>query len=221
MSRLVAFGCSNTWGEGLPDTWNAGDEGRWQGQPSKFAWPQPLADKMNLECVNMGEGGVSNKYIANLIAETEFQQDDIVVVLWTYFTRSCVFQDDGSVRRILVQDISCLGMPTDHRKWNKIYYKNFYTDQEAIKDGYFRANFAKLYLDSIGIKNYHYTCVDSGTQPTGPSSIKPAPKWSCIDFPDIKFINLDTALDEMHPGINSQKRLAIDIYKDLNKNYDI
>jgi len=219
MGRLVTFGCSNTYGEGLPDTWNT--TWRWEGQPSKFAWPQVLADKMNLECVNMGEGGVSNKYIANLIAETEFQQDDIVVVLWTYFSRSCVFQDDGSVKRIMVQDIPNKNMPKQHRNWNKIYYKDFYTDQEAIKDGYFRANFAKLYLDSIGIKNHHYTCSESNTQPTGPRSIKPAPTWSCIDFPDIRFKLKDRALDGMHPGVLSQEQLAIDIYKDLNKSYDI
>ena len=219
MSRIIAFGCSNTWGEGLPDTWNAGDEGRWRGQPSKFAWPQILADKMNLECVNIGEGGVSNKYIANLIAETEFQQDDIVVVLWTYFSRSCVFAEDGSVRRLMSQDISNNNISKNDRKWNKIYYNKFYTDQDAIKDGYFRANFAKLYLDSIGIKNYHYTCFEQ--QSIGPSSIKPAPKWSCIDFPDIRFTPSDVALDRLHPGIRSQHQMAMDIYEDLKTNYDV
>jgi len=219
MNKLIAFGCSNTYGEGLQDTWNTGDSRRWHGQPSKFAWPQLLADKMNLECVNMGEGGVSNKYIANLIAETEFQQDDIVVVLWTFFSRSCFFQDDGSVRRIMVQDISNKIMPRDRRKWNKIYYDKFYTDQDAIQDSYFRVNFAKLYLDSIGIKNHHYTCFEK--ERTGLRSIKPAPKWSCIDFPDIRFNGIDKALDGMHPGVLSQEQLAIDIYEDLGTNYDV
>ena len=212
--RLVAFGCSNTYGEGLPDSWNTGDERRWKGYPSKFAWPQVLAEKMNLECVNLGRSASSNKFISNLIAETDFRQDDTVVVLWTFFSRSCFFQNDNTVKRILPQDIENVNLERDHRKWVKRYYKEFYTDQDAIKDGYFRVNFAKLYLDSIGIKNHHYTCFT--IQPTyGPDSIKPAPKWSCIDFPDIRFQNLDIALDGKHPGVDSHKQLAIDIYNDL------
>jgi hypothetical protein len=52
--RLIAFGCSNTYGEGLEDCWIP--EFRKHGpKPSKVAWPQILADKMGRECVNFVE----------------------------------------------------------------------------------------------------------------------------------------------------------------------
>ena len=54
MDRLVAFGCSNTYGEGLPDCWvdKNGDPSRTKAgfhgpKPSKLAWPRLMANNMN------------------------------------------------------------------------------------------------------------------------------------------------------------------------------
>ena len=45
MDRLVAFGCSYTYGHGLPDCIMA--KGRAGKRPSKFAWPYLLAKKLD------------------------------------------------------------------------------------------------------------------------------------------------------------------------------
>ena len=56
MDRLVAFGCSLTQGQDLPDNYKSQ-------YPSKFSWPQILANKLNLQCINLGKGGASSKEI--------------------------------------------------------------------------------------------------------------------------------------------------------------
>ena len=93
--KLIAFGCSNTFGQFLPDVWNEetelpiDDEG-----PSQFAWPQILADKLNLKCCNFGEPGISNKEIwYNIVnGESFFEIDDIVIICWTYSDRNCIIK---------------------------------------------------------------------------------------------------------------------------------
>ena len=57
--RLITFGCSNTYGHGLPDCHVPPNEAG--PNPSKVAWPQLLADRRGLECVNLGQPGGSNK----------------------------------------------------------------------------------------------------------------------------------------------------------------
>mgnify|MGYP003685579447 FL=1 len=69
--RLVAFGCSYTQGiglNGLDYTYS-----RYYDSPlesvlkvksaSKDAWPHLLADKLGVECVNLGQGGNSSKFV--------------------------------------------------------------------------------------------------------------------------------------------------------------
>ncbi len=98
MKTLFAFGCSNTYGEALPDCWDhnkkrAGDV------PSKFAWPQILGDKLELNTINLSKPGISNKEIAKNIFDNlhTFNKDDVIIVLWSYVSRWCLFRDDGTI----------------------------------------------------------------------------------------------------------------------------
>jgi len=59
--RLIAFGCSYTYGAGLEDCFTPPIG---HGPiPSKFAWPQLVANELNMECINMSSSGASNKEI--------------------------------------------------------------------------------------------------------------------------------------------------------------
>ena len=92
--RLVAFGCSNTFGQALPDVWDYKKNVSISKQgPSKYAWPQVLADKLNLECVNLGTPGASNKEVWFHIVNTEFKKSDIVIILWPGRSRWCIIKD--------------------------------------------------------------------------------------------------------------------------------
>ena len=208
--RLIAFGCSNTKGDGLPDTYDKVRKNTPRdAKASIYAWPKLLADKLEYECLNLAVSGSSNKHICDIALNTQFKESDTVVFMWTYFSRSCFFQDDGSVKRIMVQDIPNRNIPFSDREWTKSYYKTFYTAQDAIKDAYFRANFAKLYLDSIGIKNYHTTCHEQHD-----IKMVKAPLWNNVELLDIGFTlpRIDIALDNEHPGLNSHKMYSNNLY---------
>lgn len=203
MGRLVAFGCSNTYGEGLPDCWINDQYGP---NPSKFAWPQLLADDLGLECINLGVPGTSNKQICNDILNTDFESTDTVVIMWTYFSRSCVFQDEGRSKRILIQDITNKYFGRPHQKYNATYYKRFYTETNSNIESHMYMNLSRSILNERGIKNYHANCNLS----QGNLHITlPVPKWNLVDYADFNTDWLvDGALDNSHPGIKSQKNMS-------------
>lgn len=66
--KLVTAGCSFTVGQGLAD-------------PPAQSWPTLLADKLNLECVNLAEKGAGNEYISNSVLEYSLNHS----------TRDCFF----------------------------------------------------------------------------------------------------------------------------------
>src|SRR6056297_1465073 len=113
MSRLITFGCSHTYGQGLSDcrvnTYEPGPT------PSKFAWPQVLADKLNLECVNMSEPGTSPKRNWYSITNFDFNEDDIVIVKWPNPNKTCIIKED-KIEHLAPWDKS-------NNKLVKFYYK--------------------------------------------------------------------------------------------------
>jgi hypothetical protein len=52
-------------------------------------WPQHLADKLDMEYVNLGRCGAGNKYILSKIVDTVLTEKNIglVVVMWSQFQR--------------------------------------------------------------------------------------------------------------------------------------
>lgn len=136
MSRLIAFGCSHTFGVGLPDCYNR--KKRISGKyPSKLAWPQILADKLELKCINLGEGGSSNKKILYRILSFDFKQDDTVLVLWSYPIRTCIIEDN-------IRDI----MPGGSEAFDKMYYRHFFTERDnSFTDSVYK-RLAYFYLNT-------------------------------------------------------------------------
>ena len=104
MSRLVTFGCSNTFGDSLDDT--PSDENghiprvdKWNNpiKPSRYAWPAKLADRLSIPLVNAGWSGASNKRIWNNMINFSYQEGDIVIVLWTTLGRHTVLHNDNQL----------------------------------------------------------------------------------------------------------------------------
>lgn len=110
MTTLHTFGCSITQGFALPDvvqplTNSQGraltdDEIRQQGivvnwedihlyQPSNYAWPKVLADRLGVDLQNYARRGACFNQIARQCAAngSSIQQGDIVIVMWTYLSR--------------------------------------------------------------------------------------------------------------------------------------
>ena len=205
MNRIVAFGCSNTQGQALPDL-ELGSQ-----NVSKYARPAVLAKNLDFDVWNRGHGGASNKFILHRLLNTEFKNDDVVVIMWTAFCRSSFIHKD-KVIRMLPSDINRKENlhPESNRLHSAYYYEYLDDDYNAWHDSMVQINLAKSHLDSLGLKNLHLTWDDS------PDQIK-RPNWNKVNLINIKFDGIDVAGDNDHPGVKSQKLMAEFIQKHLEE----
>jgi len=92
MGKLLAAGCS--WTAGLPS---------YKGEPSpdKIVWPEILAERMGLECVNLGLSGAGNEYIFSSVCDSLVEIKDIsfIAIMWSEYFRLDLdmFRDDNSL----------------------------------------------------------------------------------------------------------------------------
>jgi hypothetical protein len=207
--KLITFGCSNTYGESLSDIWDYKKNIpiRHTG-PSKYAWPQLLANKLNLECVNLGNPGASNKEIWYTILHQEYIKNDIVIILWTYLNRFCFLSENmDRIKLLLPAEPNAVGMrwPT----YSKIYYKYFYNEYDLLIDFYLRANHVQSYLQNKVKLVKHYI--------QGVDEYEPKPIWNNVEFFDEwKHIDNDPrAEDGTHPGIEKHKTFSEVIYNEI------
>ena len=196
--RLVAFGCSNTYGLALPQEF-IDDE---VPLTSKYAWAAVLSNRLGVECVNKGIPGASNKLISHMISNTPLYSTDIVVVLWSYIDRWCVIENPNYNEHNPALNYNIA--PWISNKRSKYYYKLIYNETDHRLDTNYRIDYANLYLNNKGIKHYQSSC-------------------GSIDHPlllDIKFQelkNIDYAADNQHAGIEAHKAIAETFYKRITQ----
>ena len=208
---IVAFGCSNTYGEGLKDCWVDGKEAS---KPSKLAWPQLLGNMFYRNVVNNSKPGCSNKYIEYSVLENEhIKENDIVVILWTYYDRTTIYNEDKIPYRILPSDLRPEKgvVPNANLKNTKFYYENMHSNFDSWRDFYTRLNNVRDYLDSKKIKNYHFSCEKEHPY------VEKTPKWNRVNLHNTPFVKgMPLALDNNHPGEESHKKLADIMYNVIN-----
>lgn len=145
--RLHAAGCSFTYGDGLQDCWipEIGEAGK---KPSKLAWPTLLGQKLDIQANNLAVPGGSNILAISKLLEANLRSGDIVIVLWTFFTRREFFGKTraGEWNKTYFDLISSLSCNTDVIMTNLIDIHNFTT-----------------YLTSINV-NVYYMFVDKFTR---------------------------------------------------------
>ena len=193
MSRLLAFGCSYTYGSALPDCHIPPNlPGP---NPSKFAWPQLLADKSNYECLNYGECGASNLAVLDRILNFDFKPDDIICVLWPFKNRMMEYSVNKN---------------TNHGRWDTDWIKSQNKYDLIIKNHLFM-NHGYLYLKDLGLQSYHMD-VDFYHKDVYLHN-ELLPKWTKnIELMDIDFSKIEKipplGLDNLHPGIQFHKIVA-------------
>lgn len=207
MPRLIAFGCSNTYGQGLPDChlldkrnnlYSAGPN------PSKYAWPSVLGKLLNRSVINLADPGGSNRNIWYKAVNFEYQPEDIVVLHWTFLYRTvALWQDKPPLH---------LGLWKNAEPTIGDLYKKFVT---AIDSDYDRLMESLVYIDHInrflkdkvnGVINIVFN----------PAEFDHLPAWTNINF-DICAapynIDYPLALDNNHTGLQGHKALAKDLHK--------
>lgn len=223
MSRLVAFGCSFTYGEGLPDCLND-KKGNSSPTPSKLVWPALVGEMLSREVVNLGCSGSSNKHASISCLETDYQEDDIVIFLWTYWHRTAILRSDGGVTKIIPSNNEDFKFATRSRiELIKNYYGNIYNPYDSFVEDMAYINLAKRHLDSKGIKNWHFHIGDIPYVESIPRGFLKThnlkidlPEWNQVTFKNLRLPKLDTCPDG-HPGPLSQQTMAGKIYKGIKK----
>lgn len=206
--RLIAFGCSNTYGHGLLDCkalsgWGHGPT------PSKYSWPFQLGKMLKVgKVINQGNPGASNKEIAKAITDFDFDKDDLVVVGWSFIERHCIFSKSDVTDS---KNILNLGVNYNDRV-NKIYQKYFFNDYDRmIETNMFSTLAAKVIKEQA--KNYlGFFCCN-------PKSNENISFQGEIIY-DIDYAKIldycGRAEDEFHPNIKSHCYIAKKLERLLN-----
>ena len=189
MSKLFAFGCSNVYGVGLPDCWDYSNKTH-TNTPSSFAWPQLLANKLEIECVNLSQPGCGNKEIWWAIVNAQLTKEDSVTVQWTFPNRHCILDEKNLPRQINYYDPNPV---------IKNYIAETYSEYDCLIETHVYIQHANTL-----VKNMYNFAFEL-------HMLHPIPSWQTvnIDF-DANTVNSNypRALDGRHPGIESHKQLA-------------
>jgi len=202
MSRLIAFGCSITYGHGLPDCfvppYNPGPA------PSNLSWPGVIARSLAIDCVNVSMPGSSNKRIWHSIINFEFNKDDKVFILWSYRERSAILKDKNTVEDLAVWIES---------ETSKAYYKHLYTDYDLSMQTKLYVSHANLFLKEKEIEVYNLVTNEKYNDifTLGDQITNHIPLYICDSY-DNKY---PKALDNNHPGVECHEVFAYDIVENI------
>lgn len=206
MTRLISFGCSFTYGHGLEDcfvkeTNNPGE------YPSKFSWPYILSKKLGIECINMGKPGASNFEILEKILNFNFLKTDIMITMWSYYSRDLVYDENKKPIRLL----------TGVNSEKYIHWVELHSNYDLILKSWFYMHHAHQYMKNLDIKFYFLSnsFVDENFQ-------KNKPKWAhdINLFPtNFEILNrtYPRALDNCHPGPKAHIAAAEEIFNYILK----
>ena len=213
-SRILTFGCSNTFGQALPDV---KDYLNAYSTPSRYAWPAQLQNFSKRNVLNLAICGSSNKTIWRDVVDFSFEKNDTVIILWTFFHRTSILNIDRTNPLRILPGYTSEENKTpslELRRLNKNYYKHFYNEVNLNLESWMAINHAKFYLDSLNVKNYHFTFKlprpNGNVEPT--YNIETIPEWNKVDLDTIPFLK-DFAVDNEHPGIKAHVKFALDVAK--------
>lgn len=140
MPRLVAFGDSFTYGQGLDGTPEAHQ------YPHPQSWPYTLGKLFGVdEVINQSIPGASNKLIWLTAANFEFRPDDIVIICWSCNSRWAIFKDLPNTH----YDLPTLHHLLGNQDKNIVQYGVWMVDDDPQVRDYYNYHFDMLdvYLD--------------------------------------------------------------------------
>ena len=207
--RLVAFGCSNTFGQALPDVWNDGKAvSGIVNDPSIYAWPRILADKLNLECVNLGIPGASNKEIWWNIINYNFLKTDLVFIFWSTFDRTCIIEED---------DLNSIG---NWERKHKIFFTTYHNKFDQYIQFFLYCNYVHYFLQNkVKLLKYYYHG-DSSVTPYSLFKFKDGygkilTNDPLVNFEKTKLSYDKKAMDKIHSGLKAHNAFATVIYNEI------
>jgi len=164
---------------------------------SKLSWPAIVSKLLDIEYVNNGICGASNKQILMEILKFPLREGDIVVVQWTYAHRSMVYKQNEGFHQVLPPLKKY--MPTESYLFSESFYK-VHPNHDLLISSHLDIHHANLYVTiNNDIFNFH---TDSTLDLVSPSfKIK-------SNGVNLYSLGEDKALDDVHPGPKCQQVLA-------------
>ena len=199
--RLVAFGCSLTYGHGLRDCYSGKRKTGPGKEPSKYAWPSVLADILGIDCCNLSSPGASNKRIAYTVYNTELFENDIVLLNWSYADRYCIITDNTIIDLAVAQKGAWKG------KINTAF-RHLANRHDLMLDSIMRLDYIDLYLDKHKITNF---CMLTDKKDFGNYRNNNILETSIGEI----FPNFPRAIDKLHPGEEAHAHFAQEIYREI------
>lgn len=199
MDRLITFGCSYTYGFGLPDCYvNDFDPGPFASQHS---WAAILAKKLNRRLVNLSHSGSSNLEILNSVLNYNFLPDDKVIVQWSFTDRDTIFHPTkGNIQ------IGPWESYEHFKEWLKIH-----SAYDLTVKSWLYMHHAQQHLKLLNVDFSFLNIIELNQKPRWASNIEFL-KTNFKDFQDA----YPKAKDNVHPGIECHVSVAEEIYKEIN-----
>lgn len=196
MSRLVVFGSSFTYGHGLADCIT--ENGQAGSLPSKLGWVNLLGDTLGLLPINNSFPGASNLHILNTILEFKFDETDTVIIQWAMHNRELIFNRAGNIN---------VGHWAD-KNLIKNYYAAHSNYDMAVRSMLY-SHHANCHVKLNKVRNVVNFTVTNGF-PCFLEEVGTIPEWYNVKTDNFSFQDLviDKALDDIHPGPNSQMVIA-------------
>jgi hypothetical protein len=188
LSRLIAFGCSSTYGQGLPDC-TTGRE-----KPSKYAWPSLLSKDLGLELVNKSLCGAPNKKILLEILNFPFNETDRVAILWSFHHRGYLFNKHLDSRPVMITDND-----------TKEYYM-MHTEYDMCVNTHLDMHHAYSFLEKNNLKNYHFYFDKSLRNHLDKKENIVTMPGTYVPY--VYEIQADKGTDKIHPGVLSQVKIS-------------
>lgn len=201
MPRLVTFGCSFVYGHGLPDCHIPPDIP--DIKPSQLGWPNMVADKLGMPCINLASPGIGNLAILMRVLKAELKPDDIVVTAFSYFDRYFCHQfiDKEHGTGVLINRNT-----PEHKRLLMSEIDEPFLEAKYYWHNWLAIQHVECYLSSKNIKNFSFHGVQDGSQ------MSPPRNFELKNFWDMILIMSDYALDGRHPGLESNRLQAEQIY---------
>ena len=197
-NRLVVFGSSDTYGAHLPD---CNPNTQLEIKPSVYAWPNILGEKMGMPVNNMATPGASNKEILLSILTSSIVETDLVIVCWTYISRTYIVRDDNSLDKIY---------PSSKTELSESYYR-LYDANNLVHNTMLNISHADLFF--LNKKCDIYNFYTDPLMHLKTNSILPNP--SLVYLNKYK-VTVDRATDRKHPGLQSHINIADFVHNVLN-----
>ena len=196
--RLVTFGCSYTFGQGLPDCKSTRVFGCTfdSPTPSKLGWAQQVADALGLDLINKSIPGSSNLEILYAILEFEFKENDIVVIMWSHSLRDMFIKTIFNILPFR-QKLGPWKTSSIALKWTAQLSEHDYAMRTWIY-----MHHAGLYLGKNKIRFIHYPATMQEL-----NKFK-MPTLTIDNLHKQGIIHLDQCVGDTHPGLKSNAATA-------------